>query len=165
MEGRRKNAVSPFGKPIKNKMKKINRERLLLFTLVAVAFFAFLMWSIQQHQKEIEASDVFINGAPELENGAIKITEPDFEATIASPLAVSGQADLTKGRLKVKISDSRGSVLAESYISTKDPKTMSSFSTKLNFKKSETKSGKVEFFIVGKNNAQTYLVTVPVFFK
>ena len=148
-------------------MKKINTQRILLTALVAVAFFGFILWSIQQNQSEEEtlygANNTLIAF---LHNKVIKINEPKIGAQIKSPLLISGQANLGGEKLKVRIKDSQGLVLAESFVQVKNTEKMSDFLISLSYKKPSASKGTVEVFqLITRSNSEVNKITIPVIFK
>lgn len=149
--------------------KKINTQRILLTTLVAVAFFGFLLWSIQQAQSEQESllsTRPIVNLKNPLENEKIKVVSPAMNSDIKSPLSVSGQANLAGDRLKVRIKDNKDLVLKETFLQTKNTKQMSDFSTKVTYKKPSSVKGTVEvFLVVSKDNSEIYKIKIPIIFK
>lgn len=150
-------------------MRKINIQRVLLATLVAVAFFGFLLWSIEQTQSEEESllgAGITINTENPLENEMIKIISPKINSEIKSPLAISGQANLAGNRLKIRIKDSKNLILKEAFAQTKNSKQLSDFSTNLTYKKPSSTKGTVEIFLVAaKNNSEIFKISIPVVFK
>ena len=148
-------------------MKKINTQRILLTTLVAVAFFGFLLWSIQQSLSEEESLYISptISYVNPLANSSITVIAPSLHDRIKSPLALSGRADLTGNKLKARIKDVKGLILAESFIQTKDAKKMSDFSLSLKYKKPSAGTGIVEVFLVSaKDGKEIKKISVPVNF-
>lgn len=135
--------------------------------LVAVAFFGFILWSIQQNQSEeqtLYGANSTLNAS--LHNKVIKVSEPKIGAQIKSPLLISGQADLGGEKLKVRIKDSKGLVLAESFVQVKNAKKMSDFSINLSYKKPTAPKGTVEVFqLITKSNSEVNKIIIPVIFK
>jgi len=150
-------------------MKKINTQRILLVTLVAVAFFGFLLWSIQQSLMEeiaLADSQTLVNPQSPLTNNMISVSAPRLNSEIKSPVVVSGQANLSGNKLKVRIKDSKNLILKETFVKTKNSKQMSAFSTSLVYKKPSSAKGVIEIFLVSsKDNSEIYKVTIPVTFK
>ncbi len=150
-------------------MKKLNTQRILLTTLVAVAFFGFLLWSIQQTQSEeksLLSNNTLVNTGSSLENEKIKITLPKMNSEIKNPVTISGQADLGGDRLKIRIQDRKNLILKEAFAQTKNSKQMSNFSINLTYKKPSTSKGTLEIFLVAaKNNSEIYKISIPVVFK
>jgi len=149
-------------------MKKINTERILLTTLVAVSFFGFLMWTIDQAQSE---QDLILNSNSTnlaknpLQNAVIKITAPALNSEVKSPLTISGQANLEGNKLKIRIKDNKNLILKEGFAQTKDPNKMSDFSIKLAYKKPSATKGTVEIFLVNKEGSEINKILIPVVFK
>ena len=149
-------------------MKKINTQRILLTTLVAVAFFGFLLWSIQQSQSEEETltnTSLIVNISSPLENEMIKIASLKINSEIKSPITVSGQANLAGNKLKIRLRDGKGLLLKESFVQTNDAKKMSDFSINLAYKKPSAPKGTMETFLVTKDNSEIYRISIPVIFK
>jgi hypothetical protein len=151
--------------------EQIHRERMLLITLVAVAFFGFILWSIQDtSSEEISLIDNTSYIVQPLSNKVILVSAPKANVAIQSPLTISGQILPDANKLKVRIKDSKGLILAESFVygySNAAPGSLKMpFSIKLNFRKPVSKNGAVEVFkIVPKNNSEIYKITVPVTFQ
>ncbi len=147
----------------------LNIQRVLLPTLVAVPFFGFLLWSIEQSQSEEESllgTGITINTKNPLENEMIKIISPKLNDEIKSPLAISGQANLAGNRLKIRIKDSKNLILKEAFAQTKNSKQLSDFSTNLIYKKPSSTKGTVEIFLVAtKDNSEIFKISIPVVFK
>lgn len=150
-------------------MKKINRERVLLITLVAVAFFGFLLWSIDQANSEADSlftAGTTISTKNTLTNAFIKVVSPSLNNGVKSPLTVSGQANVGVDKLKIRIKDNKNLILKESFAQTRDSKKMSDFSIKLIYKKPTATQGTVEVFLVStKDNSEINKISVPVVFK
>ncbi len=148
-------------------MKKINTERILLITLVAVAFLGFLLWSIGQSQSEEESLYNSSSGINILtQNKTVKVTTPKIGAQIKSPALIAGQADLSGNKLKVKIKDNKGLILAEGFVQTKNDKKMSDFSINLSYKKPSTQKGTVEVFrVAAKDGSEINKIIIPIVFK
>ena len=150
-------------------MKKINTERILLITLVAVAFFGFLLWSIQQSQSEEESllsSYTIVNAKNVMENPMIKLIAPTLNSGIKSPVVISGQANLSGNRLKIRVKDDKNLILRESFVQTKNSKQMSDFSINLLYKKPSTSKGTIEVFLVSsKDSSEIYKISIPVVFN
>jgi hypothetical protein len=150
-------------------MKKINTERILLITLVAVAFFGFLLWSIQQSQSEEESllsSYTIVNAKNVMENQMIKLVAPILNSGIKSPVAISGQANLSGNRLKIRVKDDKNLILREIFVQTKNSKQMSDFSINLLYKKPSTSKGTIEVFLVSsKDSSEIYKISIPVVFN
>lgn len=147
---------------------KLNTQRVLLVILVSVAFFGFLLWSIQQTQSEEETlyGNTNVNVKTPLENKFISVAAPKENSVIQSPVTISGQANVSGNRLKVRLKDQKGLVLGESFVQTKNAKAMSDFSINLKYKKASAAKGTVEIFLVSsKDNSEIYKITVPVIFK
>jgi hypothetical protein len=148
-------------------MKKINTQRVLLITLVAVAFFGFLLWSIRQSQSEEESlynssSDINIS----TENKVVKVTSPKIGAQIKNPALIAGQANLSGNKLKAKIKDNKGLILAESFVQVKNVKKMSDFSISLTYKKPSTLKGVVEVFqVAAKDDSEINKIIIPIVFE
>lgn len=147
---------------------KLNTQRVLLVILVSVAFFGFLLWSIQQTQSEEETlyGNSNLSVQTPLENKFISVAAPKENSVIQSPVTISGQANVSGNRLKVRLKDQKGLVLGESFVQTKNAKAMSDFSISLKYKKASATKGTVEIFLVSsKDNSEIYKITVPVIFK
>jgi hypothetical protein len=150
-------------------MKKINTQRILLTTLVAVAFFGFLLWSLQQTQSEEESlvnDQILVSGKSPLINAMIRMEEPKYSGEIKSPVAISGQANLLGNKLKIRIVDNKNLILKEAFVQTKNLKQMSDFSTNLVYKKPTSSKGTIEVFLVSsKDSSEIYKIQIPVVFK
>ncbi len=150
-------------------MKKINTQRVLLATLVAVAFFGFLLWSIQQSQSEEErlvSDQILISSENPLINAMIRVNAPKLNSEIKSPVTISGQANLSGNKLKIRIVDSKNLILKETIVPTKNSKQMSDFSTSLAYKKPTSSKGTIEVFLVSsKDSSEIYKIKIPVVFK
>jgi hypothetical protein len=149
-----------------NKKSKLNRERILLVSLVAVAFFGFLLWSIQQTRSEEESllSDQIDITNP-VENSVIKISSPKVSETIKNPLIISGQADTSAGGLMIRIKDSKNMLLASSAALTTNAKKMSSFSLTLRYKKPTSQKGFIEIFeISSTDKTEIHKLSIPITF-
>ena len=146
--------------------KKIHLDRILLVALVAVSFFGFLLWYIDQAQIEETSGIDITKVARPLENKVIKIESPKVNAAATSPLTIEGQAAITGGALMARLKDMKGLILGESNISVKSSKKMVPFSLDLKYKKSSTAKGTVEIFrVADKDNSETYKLSIPVVFK
>lgn len=152
------------------KMKiKINRERLLLVTLVATAFFGFIWWTNQQIIVEEQSlPDIFLNASilASPRSNSLKISSPRPNDAIKSPLLISGQAANAEGRLKARLKDSRGLVLGETFFWIKNDSAFHPFSVNLVFKKPTSNKGTLEIFQARlKDNAEINKVSLPVRFQ
>lgn len=146
-------------------MKKggLNTQRILLLTLVAVAFSGFLLWSIAQSQEEQEA---IISEAPLVRNGLasnkmIKVMSPSINSAIGNPAAITVNAK--EGTYKIKIKDAKSLTLGEATAQVKKGQT--SFSLSLKYKKASAATGLMEVYKIGANNAQLYRLSFPIAFK
>ncbi len=144
-----------------------NRERLLLVLLVAVAFFGFLLWSIEQASLE-EAAILAIGqeiNRP-AENKIIKVTSPKVNGIIKSPVMISGQASTFNAVLQIKIKDASGLVLAQKKITTKESQKMSPFGSSVTYKKPTRTKGTIEVFVNStKDGSEVNKLTIPIVFK
>lgn len=153
----------------KNKKRSFNfnRERLLLISLVAVAFFGFLLWSIKQ--TSIEEANLLAIGQEvnrPAENKTIKVTSPKVNETIKSPVVISGRALVFKAVLQTRIKDASGLILAKTSITTQEGQKMSPFSSSVNYKKPTRTKGTVEVFInSAKDGSEVNKLSIPVVFK
>lgn len=144
-----------------------NRERVLLIALVAVAFFGFLLWNIEQASTE-ETS--ILSGFDRInspaENKAIKISSPKINEAIKSPVKVSGQAAVFEAVLQVRIKDASGLVLAQKRIMTAEGQKMSPFSSTISYKKPSRPKGAVEVYSISpKDGLEINKLSIPVSFK
>lgn len=149
------------------KYLKFNRERLLLTTLIALAFFGFLLWSIEEASNE-EASllSSLLNIGTPAENKNIKVTAPKIGAYIKSPVTIFGQMALSETALQVRIKDSAGLTLAKEKISSGANQKITSFSARVKYKKPSRAKGFVEVFSLSpKDNSEINKITIPVNFK
>ena len=124
-----------------------NRERLLLTALVAVAFFGFLLWSIEQASND-EASllNGYIKTNSPAENKVFKIDSPKIGAEIKSPIKVSGQAAVFEAVMQVRIKDASGLTLTQTKVMTAAGQKMSPFSATIKYKKPTRPNGVIEFY-------------------
>jgi len=144
-----------------------NRERILLTALVAVAFFGFLLWSVEQTSEEetslLSANQEIKNPT---ENKIIKIESPKINEAIKSPVVISGQASVFEAVLQTRIKDASGLILAQTQIMTAEGQTMSPFSASIKYKKPTKTNGTVEVFVNSpKDGSETNKLTIPVIFK
>ena len=151
--------------PIKSQYS-FNRERLLLTALIAVSFFGFLLWSIEQSSTEEAA---LLAAWPEARNPAenkmIKINSPKINEIIKSPVIISGQVAIFEGALQVKIKDASGLVLAQKSLAKASQKT-SPFRSSLVYKKPTRAKGTIEVFTSSSpGNAETNKLIIPVTFN
>ncbi|HRY52501.1 MAG TPA: Gmad2 immunoglobulin-like domain-containing protein [Candidatus Portnoybacteria bacterium] len=144
-----------------------NRERLLLTALVAVSFFGFLLWSIEQvSQEETMLLSAIIETNNPTENKTIKIISPRVNEIIKSPVKVSGQAMVFGAIIETRIKDTSGLVLAQKQVQTRGSQNPSSFSADIIFKKPTRTRGTVEIFIHSpKDGAESDKLIIPVVFK
>jgi len=149
------------------KKQKINTERVLFAALIAVAFFGFLLWSIQQTQLEEEnllASWLGVKNPAQ--NETIKVTSPKPNGTIKSPVKVAGQAAVFEAVLKIRVKDAANLVLAEKTVMTSEGQKMSPFSAKITYKKPSRPKGTIEFFTNSpKDGSETNKLIIPVTFN
>lgn len=148
--------------------KKINRERLLLATLVGVAFLGFLLWSIQQYQNDekVLAYGVQANTTNPLKNTMVQIGSPKMNQPVKSPVTVAGQANTTDNAVKIRIKDQNGLVLANATAKTKESNKLSPFSLQVKYKKPAAAKGVVEIFLISpKDNSEIYKISIPVIFQ
>lgn len=141
-----------------------NRERLLLTLLVALAFFGFLLWFIEEFNQE-EAAVLASNQSNQalVENKIIKIISPKANGIIKSPVLISGQALTVKGSFQINLKDASGLLLAQKQITVKEN---SPFSSSLTYKKPTRIKGTIEIFIIPQKNVPgTKILTIPVIFK
>ncbi len=146
---------------------KYNRERLLLIALVAVAFFGFLLWSIQQTSLEEES---LINGFESailpIGNQSIRVVSPKINEAIKSPITISGQAAVFEAVLHARLKDGSGIVLAEQRLMSKEGQKMSPFSAEVKYKKPTRSKGNIEVFTFSpKDGSEINKVVIPVRFK
>ena len=146
---------------------KFNRERLLLTALVAVAFFGFLLWSIEETSLEEAALlSGFLKISSPAENKTLRITAPKVGAYIKSPVTISGRATDPKTALQVKIKDSSGLTLAREKMTTAASQKMSIFSAKVKYKKPSRSKGTIEiFYLSPKDGSEINKLSIPVNFK
>lgn len=150
-------------------MKKINTQRVLLITLVGVAFFGFLLWSIQQYQIDAEtlASGEQSNNKIFQKNSMIQVGAPLMNASIKSPVTISGQANtITLAKLVyIKIKDKNNLTLASATTKTQEAQKLSPFSIQLKYKKPSTSKGTIEIYqIAPEDKAEIYKITISVNF-
>lgn len=146
---------------------KFNRERLLLTALVAIAFFGFLLWSIEETSGE-EASFLsgFLKVGTPSENKAIKVTAPKIGSYIKSPVTVFGQAAVAEAALQIRIKDSSGLTLAREKTLAAASQKMSAFSAKVKYKKPSRSKGVIEIFSLSpKDGSEINKISIPVNFK
>ena len=140
----------------------------MLTILVAIAFFGFLLWSIQKSQSEentILSTNTLVQNNTAA-NNVIKVITPKIDAQIKSPIVVSGIVTLGDNRVRVKIKDSKGLVLAESYATTRVTNSIITFSNTLTYRKPASAKGIIEVFLVAnKSGVQSTIVAIPVVFK
>ncbi len=141
-----------------------NRERLLLTLLVALAFFGFLLWSIEKSsQEEIILLSTESRNNSQAENKIIKVISPKVNETIKSPVSISGQTLHAKGTLQIRIKDASGLILVKKQISVKEN---SLFSSSLVYKKPTQTKGVIEIIIdTPKSIRGINILTIPVTFK
>lgn len=144
-----------------------NRERLLLTALVAVSFFGFLLWSIEQvSREETTLLSAIIEATNPTENKTLKIISPRVNETVKSPVRVSGQAMAFGVMIETRIKDASGLVLAQKQIQIRNSQSPSSFSADIIFKKPTRTKGTVEIFIhSAKDGAESDKLIIPVIFK
>lgn len=144
-----------------------NLQRLLLTALVAVSFFGFILWAIQQEDLQSLLDNTNLSTAQnQTENQVIKIVSPKPGSTIKSPVTVAGEASVFEALLKVRIKDAKGLVLAEQKVLTAEGQKMSPFSTQIKYKKPTSKNGLVEFFAPSaKDGSELYKISIPITFK
>lgn len=145
----------------------MNIGRLLLVTLVAVSFFGFLLWDINQTriEEKVSGTDI-VKIAKPLENKVIKVESPKTNAAIANPVTIEGRAAITGGTLKARLKDAKGLTLGGSVISVKSSQKLVPFSIDLEYKKPTTAKGTLEIFRVdSKDKTETYKLSIPVTFK
>lgn len=144
-----------------------NRERLLLTALVAVAFFGFLLWSIEQtvsEQEELLTASAIISFPTG--NRSVRVLSPKVGAAIKSPVIISGRASLLETTLQARIKDASGLVLAQTKIMTTEEKTMSPFSVSVKYKKPTRSKGTIEVYSrSAKDGLEINKITIPVVFK
>ena len=147
--------------------KKMNIGRLLLIALVAVSFFGFLLWCINQVQTEEETIGIdAVKLAKPLENKIIKIESPKTNANISNPVTIEGRAAITGGTLRARLKDTKGLTLGESVISVKSSQRPVPFSINLAYKKPTISKGTLEIFrLNSKDKTETYKLSIPVTFK
>jgi len=144
-----------------------NRERLLLFSLVALAFLGFLLWSIEQSNRdEISVLAGFYQVKSPTENKVFKIDAPKVGAAIKSPARVSGQAAVFEAVMQVRIKDASGLTLAQTRVMTAEGQKMSPFSASIKYKKPTRSKGIIEFFALSaKDGSEINKLSIPVVFK
>jgi len=144
-----------------------NRERLLLTALVAVAFFGFLLWSIEQasnNETSVLAGFYRINSPSE--NKVFKIDAPKVGAAIKNPVKVSGQASVFEAALQIRIKDASGLTLAREKVMTADGQKMSPFSATIKYKKPTRPKGTIEFYSLSpKDGSEVNKLAIPVVFR
>ena len=146
---------------------KYNRERLLLTALVAIAFFGFLLWSINETSSE-EASLLsgFLKIKTPSENKSIKVTTPKVGAFIKSPVNVLGQTTNQKEPIFMRIKDSSGFTLAKEKMTSENNQGKVIFSARIKYKKPSRNKGVVEIFSLSpKDNSETNKIRIPINFK
>lgn len=147
------------------KKQQINTQRILLFTLVAVSFFGFTLFMIQQAQSEEEATlggTVLANKT----NGNITLQSPARNAAIKSPVTISGQTKTTGATLQIKIKDASNITLAEKTVKAKESQKTASFAAQLAYKKPTRSTGVIEIFEKStKDGSEINKVAVPITFK
>ncbi|MBU2036871.1 Gmad2 immunoglobulin-like domain-containing protein [Patescibacteria group bacterium] len=150
-----------------NRHLKFNRERLLLTALVAIAFFGFLLWSIEETgSKEISLLSDFLKINSPLENKIMKITSPKINEAIKSPFIISGQALILETVLQIRIKDASGLVLAQKQIKIKESQKMSPFSSSIAYKRPTRTKGIVEIFVNSlEDGSEINKISIPVDFK
>ena len=138
---------------------------MLLFTLIAVAFFGFLLWSIWQIQTEEEAAmTAGATANSPLKNNYIEVTSVKAGQSVKSPLTVAGNVLLKTGVLRARIKDASNLVLAETIIKSSVSQKSAPFSAKITYKKPTRSKGTLEVF--EKNNGtELYKLTIPIVFK
>lgn len=143
-----------------------NRERLLLVALVAVAFFGFLLWSIEQtvsEQESLLTASAIIN-FPNSRN--IRVLSPKVGAAIKSPVVISGRASASKMILQARVKDASGLILAQTKIMSAKKQEMSPFSVSLKYKKPTRPKGTIEVFLLSpEDGSEANKITIPVTFK
>lgn len=149
------------------KRYQYNRERLLLTALVAVAFFGFLLWSIEQavfDQENLLADSITVSFPAG--NKSVKISSPKVGAAVKSPVTVSGQTSISEAALQARIKDASGLILAQTKIITAKGQTVSPFSASIKYKKPTRSKGTIEIYSVSpKNGSEMNRLTIPVVFK
>ncbi|MBU2219562.1 Gmad2 immunoglobulin-like domain-containing protein [Patescibacteria group bacterium] len=150
-----------------NRHLKFNRERLLLTALVAIAFFGFLLWSIEETgNKEISLLSDFLKINSPLENKIMRITSPKINEAIKSPFIISGQALILETVLQIRIKDASGLVLAQKQIKIKESQKMSPFSSSIAYKRPTRTKGIVEIFVNSlEDGSEINKISIPVDFK
>jgi len=144
-----------------------NRERLLLFSLVALAFLGFLLWSIEQSNRdEISVLADFYQVKSPTENKVFKIDAPKVGAAIKSPARVSGQAAVFEAVMQVRIKDASGLTLTQTRVMTAEGQKMSPFSAVIKYKKPTRSKGIIEFFALSaKDGSEINKLSIPIVFK
>ncbi|MDD2753066.1 MAG: Gmad2 immunoglobulin-like domain-containing protein [Candidatus Portnoybacteria bacterium] len=144
-----------------------NRERLLLTALVAVTFFGFLLWSIEQtasEQEDLLTASAIISFPNS--NRSIRALSPKIGAAIKSPVVISGRASVFEAVLQARIKDASGLTLAQTKIMAKEGQKMSPFSASVKYKKPTRPKGTIEVFsLSAKDGSEINKITIPVVFK
>lgn len=140
-------------------------QRILLFTLVAVAFFGFVLFMSQQVQSDEEAlMDSVILANNNSKN--ITVQTPARNASIKSPVTISGQAKVFEATVQIRIKDASNITLAEKTVQAAEGQKMSPYSAQIKYKKPTRSNGTIEVFEKSaKDGSEINKVAVPVTFK
>lgn len=150
------------------KAKKINTQRILLTALMAVAFFGFILFNIQQSQSEEETllnEAKLINSSP-TKNAAVEIVSPKPNTTIKNPVKITGQAAVFEAVLQIRIKDASGLILAQTKTMTAQGQKMSPFSANVKYKKPTRPKGAIEIYSLSpKDGSEINKITIPIVFQ
>ena len=99
-------------------------------------------------------------------NELLKVTAPTAYQKISSPVTVSGESNFFEAQTNIKVTDSNGLVLTNTYTSAEGwMDKLYPFSRNVYYKKPTAKDGTVEIFEYSAQDAsETNKITIPVYF-
>lgn len=138
--------------------------------MVAVTFFGFLLWLMQQSRLEQEKllnENALARLLNQWEKINIKVEKPTSNQVAANPIEISGQAKTETGTLEIKIQDLNNLTLASILTQTAQKQKMSPFSAKIKYKKPTSSKGIIEITESVRGNASINFkkVRIPIIFK
>jgi hypothetical protein len=156
-------------------------NKYIWLTIIFIIFILMLAWKQAPNEPEVaRPADEIIEGViPELpeqiegepiisQSGNIKVTRPQPNTSIESPLLVKGEARLFEGTFQMRLKDADGNLITEKFGTARAEEVgaFGSFGELLLFDEVATETGVLELYSESaKDGAEQDLVLIPINFK
>ncbi|MAG29080.1 hypothetical protein CL632_02975 [bacterium] len=156
-------------------------NKYIWITIIVIIFILTLAWKQAPNEPPVERlpeqiaddilqdSPVIEEGEPVIsESGNIKVTRPQPDNKVESPMLVKGEAKVFEGTFQMRLKDSDGSIIVEKFGTAKAEEVgeFGSFGELLLFDEVSTETGALELFSISAfDGSEQDLVSIPIKFN